>query len=143
MANHRTKITYWSRIINQFVPSVMSELVWILIAVANAIVKFIINACFYFHISCITLLKRKGSIHMQIAHLPMFSIWHQEKCWHRNKRAKKDNFIKKESINTLLPEQSKNLGEENTIIQNSNKVNKANNTNNINKLATQVKNRKV
>ena len=36
----------------------------------------------------------------------------------------KDNFIKKESINTLLPEQSKNLREENTIIQNSNKVNK-------------------
>ena len=45
----------------------------------------------------------------------------------------KDNLIKIEDINTLL-------GEENTIIKNSNKVNKANNTNKINELETQLKN---
>ena len=63
-----------SRIINQFVPSVMSELVWMLFVVVNVTVKFIINAHFYLHISYITFLRRKGSIHAQIALLPMFPI---------------------------------------------------------------------
>ena len=74
MENCRTKISHWSRIINQFVPSAMSELVWILFVVANVIVKVIINASFYHHVSYIILLRVKGSIHTPIAHLPMFLI---------------------------------------------------------------------
>ena len=74
MENCRTKISHWSRIINQFVPSVMSELVWILFVVANVIVKVIINASFYHHTSYIILLRVKWSIHTPIARLPMFLI---------------------------------------------------------------------
>ena len=132
MGNRRTKITYWSRIINQFVASVMSGLVWILFVVANVIVKLIINARFYLHIS-----KRKytcanctpadisditpGSVDIEINEL-------------------KDNLIKIEGINTLLRENNQKLREENTIIKNWNEVNKASSTNKISELETQVKN---
>ena len=40
----------------------------------------------------------------------------------------------------MLPEENQKLREENTIIKNSNKINKANDTNKINELETQEKN---
>ena len=52
----------------------------------------------------------------------------------------KDNFIKVECINILLPEENQKLREENTIIKNSDKTNKAHDTNKINELETQKKN---
>ena len=72
--DRQTKISYWSRIIKQFVPSLMSELVLILLIVANVMIKLIINARFYHHISYITLLRGKRSMHAQIAHLAMFPV---------------------------------------------------------------------
>ena len=52
----------------------------------------------------------------------------------------KDNLIKIEGINTLLPENNQKLREENTIIKNWNEVNKASSTNKINELETELKN---